>query len=668
MTALGVAARFIHLVTGLGLVGVFSATLLAGRSDRPTALAWAARTLALARWLAGAALLAGVATLMHQSAVVAGQTGAALDPATSLRLLAQSHFGAVWLFRHGLLFLLLAVLVLREHERSRADFIAWRVEGWALGASALVAMAWAGHAAAVEPFGALALFADGLHVAAGGTWLGALLPLALLLRRASTEAGADARPYAVLAIRRFSALALVLMLLIVSTGLWNAWVEVGSVPALIGTRYGALLLVKVALLVPVLALALVNRRRHLPALSGDGATVGRPAMAQLSRLLVGELGLALVILAVTATLSLTPPARHESPDWPFATRLSYDVVAPLPGLRARLFVGGQLAVLGLLVVVVGSLVASRRGLVIGAGALAVVGGAWIALPPLAVDAYPTTYLRSAVPYQATSVSRGMALYAAHCAACHGPQGKGDGAGGAGLPRLPADLTAPHTGQHTAGDLFWWISHGIPRTGMPSFGETLSEDERWDLINFLRALSAGEAARALAPRVEPGRPWLVAPDFSYAVGPTPPRALKDLRGRFTALVVLFSLPESRPRLAQLARTYSDLEASGVEVVAIPMGEERRIISRLGSNPPILFPIATEGAADIVAAYRLFSRTPGEPGAPRHVELLIDRQGYIRARRVLDGGDTGEAGLATLRDDIRILGREAPTTPPPEEHVH
>ena len=667
MTALGVAARFLHLVAGLGIVGIFSATLLAGRSDRPTALAWTARMLALARWLAGVALLAGVAVLVHQAAVVEGRAGAAVEPAMSLRLLTQSQFGTVWLFRHGLLVLLLALLLLREQERSHADFIAWRVEGWALAASALAAMAWAGHAAAVEPLGALTLFADGLHVAAAGTWLGALLPLALLLRGASTGPGADARPYAVLAIRRFSALALVLMLLIVSTGLWNAWVEVGNVPALVGTRYGALLLVKVALLIPVLAIAVANRRRLLPALSADGATVGRPAMARLSRLLVGELALALVILAVTSTLSLTAPARHESPSWPFATRLSYDVVAALPGLRARLFVGGQLAVLGVLVVIVGSLVARRRGLVIGAGALAVVAGAWIALPPLAVDAYPTTYLRSAVPYQATSVTRGITLYAAHCALCHGPGGQGDGPGGAGLPRLPADLTAPHTGQHTAGDLFWWISRGIPRSGMPSFGETLSEDERWDLINLLRALSAGEAARALTPRVEPGRPWLAAPDFSFAVGPTPPRALKELRGRFMVLLVLFSLPESRPRLAQLARTYSDLEFSGVEVVAIPMGEELRIISRLGGNPPILYPIATEGADDIVPTYRLFSRAPGA-GPPRHVEFLIDRQGYIRARWVLDGRDTGDAALAMLREQIRILDREAPTTPPPEAHVH
>ena len=120
-----------------------------------------------------------------------------------------------------------------------------------------------------------------------------------------------------------------------------------------------------------------------------------------------------------------------------------------------------------------------------------------------------------------------------------------------MPKLPADLTAPHTAQHTAGDLFWWITHGIQAAGMPPFGQTLSEDQRWDLINFLRALAAGEQARGLSPLVQRDGPRVVAPDFSYVVGPTPPRTLKEFRGRWMVLVVLFSLPESRGRLEQLA---------------------------------------------------------------------------------------------------------------------
>ncbi|HEV8437098.1 MAG TPA: CopD family protein [Methylomirabilota bacterium] len=663
MTPLGLAARWAHLVCGVGLVGIFTALLLAGISERPTAQAWTGRVLSLTRWLTGGLLLSGLALLAYQVMVAAGRPDAIVDASLWLRLLGQSRFGTVWLIRHGLLILLAALLLLREGERSRADALAWRLQGWALSAAALAAMAWAGHAAAVEAVGVPAVLGDALHLIAAGAWLGALPPLALLLSATSRETGADARPFAVLAVRRFSAMAAITIGLIIASGLCNAWVEIGSVPALIGTRYGWLLLVKMALVVPIVALGLINRRRLIPALSGDGATVGRPAMARLASLVVWELALGVVILGLTAGLSLTPPARHESPWWPFGFRLSYDATAGLPGTRPRLFIGSQLAILGLIAAAVGWLVKSRRGLLVGGGSVAVLVGLWIALPPLSVDAYPTTYRRSSLTYQSASVARGIALYATHCAVCHGRGGKGDGPGGAGLRRLPADLTAPHAAQHTAGDLYWWISHGIPASGMPAFAQTLSDDERWDLINFLRALSAGEQARALTPVVEPGRPRLVAPDFTYSVGPVPPRSLREFRGRSMVLLVLFQLPESRRRLDQLAGAYREIEYSGTEIVAVPLDADPGIITRLGARPPILYPVATEGAAEIARTYALFAQT-----APRHAEFLIDRQGYLRARWMPGVGGRGWDDLRMLRADIDILAKEAPSSPPADEHVH
>ena len=458
------------------------------------------------------------------------------------------------------------------------------------------------------------------------------------------------------------------MLLIALTGTWNTWVELGGVPALVGTRYGRLLLVKIALLGAVLGVAVVNRRRLLPALSGDGATVGRPAMARLSRFLTWELALGFLMVLIAAALSLTVPGIHDTVWWPFSYRLSYDAVAALPGTNARLLIGSQVAFVGLLALVVASMRRRHRDLMIGFGVVALVTGLWIALPPLAVDAYPTTYRRSPLPYEAQSIARGVTLYADRCALCHGRDGKGDGPGGAGLPRTPADLTAPHTAQHTAGDLFWWITHGIKTAGMPPFSETLDEDQRWDLINFLRALSAGEQAHRLTPVVERDGPRVVAPDFGYAVGPTPPQRLKDLRGRRVALVVLFTLPESRARMERLAETYRAIELSGGEIIAVPMSADPTIIGRLGAKPPIFFPVVTDGAAEIVATYLLFSRTADSPAPPRHVEFLVDRQGYLRARWIPDSGGPGWSDVAALRAQIRALDQERLSAAPPSEHVH
>ena len=170
MILFGLAARWSHLVCGLGLVGIFAATLLAGRSDRPTARAWARRMASLARWLSGAVLLSGVAALGYQAAVVAGRADAMLEPSIWLRLLGHSQFGTVWLVRQGLLVLLAALVLFSEREDSALDWTAWRLEAWALGAVAAASLAWAGHAAAVEPLAMLAAATDALHlVAAGGS-------------------------------------------------------------------------------------------------------------------------------------------------------------------------------------------------------------------------------------------------------------------------------------------------------------------------------------------------------------------------------------------------------------------------------------------------------------------------------------------------------------------
>ena len=674
MTGLGIAVRWLHLACGLGLVGLLTALLLAGRSDRPTALAWEARMIRWARVLALLLIGSGIDTLAYQAAVVTGRARALIEPAAWIALLGQSQFGTVWLVRHGLLLLLTALLLLRQREDAAMDRLAFRAQAWLMAALGAAAAAWAGHAAAVEPGGLAAALLDALHLVAAGAWFGALLPLAALLRAASAEAGADARPYAVVAVRRFSRLALGAMLLVVATGSANAWFQVGSFPALVGTRYGWLLLAKVALLVPILLLAWRNRHRLLPRLSGDGATVGRPAMARLGRFVAGEAALALLILALTAALSVSPPAVHDAIRWPFPLRWSWEAAAQLPGGPTRVLIGAQVAFVGLLALVVALLLRSWRIVLAGAGVAALVVGLWVALPPLSVDAYPTTYQRPSVPYHAASIATGAALYRTHCATCHGASGRGDGPGGAGLLKPPADLTAAHTAEHTAGDMFWWLTHGIVKGGMPPFGGVLGEEERWDLINFMRALSASERARLMTPVVQRGRPWLVAPDFGIVVGPVPPRSLKDLRDRWIVHLVLFTLPDSQPRMAQLAEAYNTLQATGAEIVAVPTGDTEQIIRRLGGRPVVLFPVITDGAAEIVTTYALLGRGLGprplapDAPAPSHVEFLVDRQGYVRARWLPGAPGRGWDDLPALVDQILVLDREKPTAPPPDEHVH
>jgi len=656
--ALGLAARWLHLASSVFLVGAAAMIVIAGRSDRPTAQQWEARVLAWARWLAIAAILSGIVVVATQTALFEGRASAAVEPRAIARVLVDTQFGRVWIVRAGFLLLLAAFLSLRLSVAHRADWRASRGEAVMLGVAALVPLAAAGHAAAVEPDTVRAIALDALHTLGAGLWVGSLLPLALLLKSASSEAGADARPHAVLAARRFSRLALGIVIVLVATGTWLAVTHVGNVAGLVGTSYGRLLLTKLALLLVALGFASLNRSVLLARLGGDGPTVGRPAMRRLAQFVALEAGLALAILVIVAAMNVTPPARHEAPVWPFTIRLSLSALEGRAADATRALIGSQIALIGLVALIAGLAMRAWR-LPLAAVALGAVGaGVGLALPPLSIDAYPTTYLRPSVPYQASAITAGAALYQSHCAGCHGPRGAGDGPAGRTLPRSPADLRAPHTAQHTAGDLFWWISYGIPGSGMPGFGSQLTEDQRWELINFLRALSAGYGARGMGATIERDRRWLVAPDFAFAVGPTPPRALKDYRGR-TVLVVFYSLPGSRPRMSQLAGREGTLAILGVEVIAVPIDADPDAIRRLGPEPRVLFPVVTEGAETIVAAYRLFALAP-------HVELLVDRQGYVRAIT----RSSGEAlDFDALVAQVMLLNEEKiAAEAAPEEHVH
>lgn len=657
--ALGVIARWTHLAASLLTVGAFSALLLAGRSDRPTARAWDERIVGWARRLLWLALISGVAVLAFQTALVEGRASAAFQGTSLLRFVTETQAGHVWLARHGVLLLIAVFLTVRADTSRTADWFAARGEGALLAMIALALLGAAGHAAAVEPGTASAVAIDALHVLAAGAWVGGLLPLAMLLRAAAHEAGADSRPYAVVAARRFSRLALAAVVVLLASGAWNTAVHVASIAGLVGTTYGRLLVVKLALVVVALSIAAINRRRLLPELAGAAASVGRPAMRRLGGLVAIEAGLGLLIVGAVAAMGMTPPARHEQPTWPFSSRLAWAALEGGADLKWRALIGSQVVVLGVVGCAAALLLPSRRLPLIAGGLVVAGAGLGLLIPPLSIDAYPTTYQRPAVTYTATSIVNGSLLYQQHCAACHGPTGAGDGPAGRGLPRPPADLRAPHTGQHTAGDLFWWIGHGIPRGGMPGFGDRLGEEERWDLVNFVRALGAAHAARGVGPTVEPDRPWLVAPDFSFAVGPQPARTLKDYRGRRIVLLVIYTLPGSRPRLSQLAEHANVLSVLGVEVLAVPRDASPDAIRRLGGEPRILFPIVTEGAGEIVEAYGFFASTP-------HAEFLIDRQGYVRARWAEAG--TPDRSMNLLLGEIQQLNAEKAMLPAADEHVH
>jgi mono/diheme cytochrome c family protein len=83
------------------------------------------------------------------------------------------------------------------------------------------------------------------------------------------------------------------------------------------------------------------------------------------------------------------------------------------------------------------------------------------------------------------------IYVDECAQCHGERGKGNGPEAAMHDPPPSDITdSKHMNTVTDGEIFYQISEG--RKPMPSFKKRLTEDQRWELVLFVRTFSASVA--------------------------------------------------------------------------------------------------------------------------------------------------------------------------------
>jgi mono/diheme cytochrome c family protein len=101
---------------------------------------------------------------------------------------------------------------------------------------------------------------------------------------------------------------------------------------------------------------------------------------------------------------------------------------------------------------------------------------------------------SATPPPAGDPSRGAALYADYCWPCHGKTGKGDGPIARVYKPRPHNLTDwAYLAKRTDQDLYNAISQGGPAVtrsaAMPAWGAVLAPQDMWDLVAYIRQLSA-----------------------------------------------------------------------------------------------------------------------------------------------------------------------------------
>ena len=187
-----------------------------------------------------------------------------------------------------------------REQRSVAELLALPA-ALAAGLAALVLPALAGHAGQKSPRG-LSLPLDTAHLTAGSIWLGGLIGLVVFWFSVGRAGRAAALAYVV---PRFSVVAFCSVLLLIGTGIGQAFQELPTFASLWETSYGQALIWKIGLLSAALLLAAVNLARTKPRLQARDAS----APLLLRRLVQGEiLFVAAALFAAGVLASLAPPS------------------------------------------------------------------------------------------------------------------------------------------------------------------------------------------------------------------------------------------------------------------------------------------------------------------------------------------------------------------------
>lgn len=293
--AWAVATRWLTFVGAALIVGGFLVAVVI----IPTATALGrAPLLAMVGALIG--LLASAADVLIPTVAPPGGT-----IAPTLSEAARGLPDAFWARVVALAASLILVVVWSLTPRIGARLPALEWTGLAVGLVVLLGLSMTSHAAArTDQWRYPALTSDILHQWSVALWVGGLAHIGLVAwpewRRSRALTVSDGRPFAGAAIRRFSPLALGLVVVAVVTGVFNTGLALPALRELWQSGYGRVILIKVAVLVPALALATFHRIRLRRYLTGVAAAVRLTLRAETALVL-------LVVLGGSTLAMLAPP-------------------------------------------------------------------------------------------------------------------------------------------------------------------------------------------------------------------------------------------------------------------------------------------------------------------------------------------------------------------------
>lgn len=306
-----VVSRAVHFASSLVVAGtaIFSAFIAqsvratpfqAKRQEQVMLVALALAVLSGATWL-----------LFLASHIAQASVAEAFGDGTAWSVLTETQFGRVWEGRLLVAILLCCVWLVGPGRRTRGLHLSLLQA--ALATAFVGMLAWSGHGAGTMGFGGfLHLGGDVFHLITAAAWVGGLLPLLMFLgpqARSSEPRLVDC--YRVL--RRFSTLAAWSVAVLAGSGLLNTWFMTNGLRSFLGTDYGDLVLVKIALLIMMLGFGAANRYWLTPRLIPAAAPTetDNRSLRLLCASVSVEIALGLVVICVVAVLGQLLPPGHE---------------------------------------------------------------------------------------------------------------------------------------------------------------------------------------------------------------------------------------------------------------------------------------------------------------------------------------------------------------------
>jgi len=329
-------SRWFALLTLAMLVAVWPVWVLVLRPS--ISPAWQAgpklarRTRKFAVVAAVLALLADVIALLVQAFATISDSGYLGSVITTVT---QTRYGTLWLVRVGLVLVWAAAMLGVSWWWPRKTRIA-TIGVFVVSALLPLPFSMLAHAAAQPSGRATAIAFDMAHLLGASIWIGGVLVLLSVLTPTLNDLTATGRKVVLsLALPRFSFIGLAAWAVMVITGFYAGWLQVGSLAALTSTPYGQTLMIKFALLIPLLAIGafnlLVVTRKIKRSLSEEEGTSWS---SNLVTALAAEAVLVTLVLGVVGMMIGQAPAREVY------AQTAGKVVVPLEanGQEGRLFI------------------------------------------------------------------------------------------------------------------------------------------------------------------------------------------------------------------------------------------------------------------------------------------------------------------------------------------